>query len=56
MNYMFTAVKCEDCGYEFSTSDVDKAKCPKCGSKWVLIDQERDDAYTERLATGHDTC
>ncbi len=53
MNYKSTALKCEDCGHEFWADD--EVRCPKCGG-YALLDQERDDAYTEKLATGHDTC
>ena len=54
MNYKYTAVKCEDCGFEFWAKD-EKAKCPICKG-YALIDQKREDDYMESLATGHDTC
>ena len=56
MNYKSTAMKCDDCDYEFWSDEPEKARCPKCHSKYTTVDQKRDDDYTERLATGHNTC
>ena len=51
MDYRITARECSNCGYKFLTKTAELGiKCPKCGLRYVNIDDERDLQITEALA------